>query len=197
MAAKTPIDPTLDTRPQSLYTSSQQSLPVAVSSGRLRTCGARRDKGQMGKINTLRVITGGLLAGLIINVCETLVSGFWLAKDWAAALKAIGVTTANTTAQAAVYNAWGFIMGILAIWLYAAIRPRFGPGACTAVIAALTLWLPAYLLSMVPPAMMGIFPMRLMAITVALGLVELLIATLAGASLYKEPAQPAALPPAN
>ncbi len=159
-------------------------MPVAVFGC---GCAGATWEGNMGKINTLRVLTGGLLAGIIINVCETLVSGVWLAEDWAAALKAIGVTTANTPAQMVVYIAWGFVMGILAVWLYAAIRPRFGPGACTAVIAALALWLPAYVLSMVPPAMMGIFPMRLMAISVVLGLVELLIATLAGAWQYKEP----------
>lgn len=140
----------------------------------------------MGKINTLRVIAGGLLAGLIINVCESVVSGLWLAADWDAALKAIGVSSTSTS-QMAVYIVWGFVLGILAIWLYASIRPRYGPGACTAAITALALWIPAYLLSMVPPAMMGIFPMRLAAISVAVGLVELLIATLAGAWLYKEP----------
>lgn len=141
----------------------------------------------MGKINLSRVIAGGFLAGLIINVCESLVSGVWLAADWEAALKAIGVNAATTASQMAVYIVWGFIMGILAVWLYASIRPRYGPGACTAVIAALALWVPAYVLSMAPPAMMGIFPMRLMAITVAAGLIELIIATLAGAWLYKEP----------
>lgn len=140
----------------------------------------------MNKINVGRVIGGGLLAGLVINICESLISGLWLAAEWEATMKALGVTMSNTAAQMAVYIVWGFVMGILAIWFYAAIRPRFGPGPCTAVIAAVALWIPAYLLSMVPPAMMGIFPIRLLALSVAIGLVELLIATQLGACIYKE-----------
>ncbi|HPT28414.1 MAG TPA: hypothetical protein PLZ95_18485 [Bryobacteraceae bacterium] len=145
----------------------------------------------MGKINVGRVIGGGLLAGLFINVCEFLVSGLWLAQDWEAAMKAIGVTSTSTPAQMVVYWVWGFVMGILAVWLYAAIRPRFGPGPATAYTTAIALWIPAYLLSMVPPAMMGIFPLRLMLISVAVGLVELLVATQIGAYVYKEQGTPA------
>jgi hypothetical protein len=33
------------------------------------------------------------------------------------------------------FNATGFLIGIFAIWLYAAIRPRHGPGPKTAVCA--------------------------------------------------------------
>ncbi len=145
----------------------------------------------MGKINLGRVIGGGLLAGLVINASEFLVSGLWLAPDWEAAMKAIGVTSTTTPAQIAVYNIWGFAMGILAVWLYAAIRPRFGPGPRTAYSAAIALWIPGYLLSMVPPAMMGIFPVRLMLISLAAGLVEILIGTQLGAYVYREEETPA------
>ena len=31
-------------------------------------------------------------------------------------------------------------MGLLLVWLYAAIRPRFGPGPRTATYAALVVW---------------------------------------------------------
>lgn len=34
-----------------------------------------------------------------------------------------------------------FVGGPLALWLYAAIRPRFGPGPRTAIIAAVYIWL--------------------------------------------------------
>jgi len=140
----------------------------------------------MGKISIGRVIGGGLLAGLVINVCEFLVNGLWLAADWEAAMKAIGVTSTNAPTQILIYNVWGFAMGILAVWLYAAIRPRFGPGPKTACTAAAALWIPGYLLATAPPAIMGIFPPRLMLTGVAAGLVEMLIGTLVGAYAYKE-----------
>lgn len=34
----------------------------------------------------------------------------------------------------------GFLQGIATVWIYAAIRPRFGPGPKTAAIAAFVVW---------------------------------------------------------
>jgi hypothetical protein len=34
-------------------------------------------------------------------------------------------------AQLAMFIAWGFLVGIVAIWLYAGIRPRYGAGPKT------------------------------------------------------------------
>ena len=140
----------------------------------------------MGGIRLGRVIGGGLLAGLVINVCEFLVNGLWLAKAWEDAMQALGKPASSGASQMVVYIVWGFLMGIVAVWLYAAIRPRFGPGPRTAVIAALALWLVGYLLSTIPPAVMGLFPMNLMLIGMVVGLVEILAATQVGAYIYKE-----------
>jgi uncharacterized membrane protein len=140
----------------------------------------------MGKINVGRVIGGGLLAGLVINVCEYLVNGLWLARDWEEAMKALGKSGATGAAQMTIYVVWGFIMGVFAVWLYSAIRPRFGAGPKTAVIAAVAAWLPGYVLSMIPPAVMGMFPARLMLIGVAVGLIESILATQIGAYIYQE-----------
>jgi hypothetical protein len=140
----------------------------------------------MGNICVGRVIGGGLLAGLVINIFEFLVNGLWLAKDWEDAMRALGKSGATEPMQMVVFNIWGFVVGLLAVWLYAAIRPRFGPGPRTAAIAALAVWLSAYLLSLVPPAVTGLFPTRLMLIGVSVGLVEILLATELGAYVYKE-----------
>jgi hypothetical protein len=147
----------------------------------------------MGKICVGRVIGGGLLAGLVINVCEFLVNGLWLTQDWEAAMQALGKPAANSPLQMAVFIVWGFVMGIFAVWLYAAIRPRFGAGPRTAVIAALAAWLSGYLLSLIPPAVTGLFPARLMLIGLGVGLVEILLATQVGAYVYKESGAPASV----
>jgi hypothetical protein len=47
-------------------------------------------------------------------------------------------------------------------------------------------WFLAYLYGTVGMAVMGMFPVRLMAIGLAWGLVELLVASVAGAYFYKE-----------
>ena len=80
----------------------------------------------MGKINWIRVILGGLVAGVIINVFEFALNGVVLAKDMEAAISALGRQIGG--GQLAIFIAWGFLVGIFAIWLYAGIRPRYGAG---------------------------------------------------------------------
>jgi len=140
----------------------------------------------MSKIHWGRVIGGGLLAGLVINVVEFLVNGLWLAADWGAAMKALGMSGEYGTAQVVVFNLWGFAMGIFAVWLYAAIRTRYGPGPRTAYTAAVATWVPGYLMANIPPAVLGMFPVRLMLIGIATGLIEVILGTQLGASFYKE-----------
>jgi hypothetical protein len=86
----------------------------------------------------------------------------------------------------AVYILWGFLVGILAVWLYAAVRPRFGAGVRTAVRTGLMLWLLVYVQMTVSMAPMNIIPARLMLIGLPIGLVEIVVATVLGAWLYKE-----------
>ena len=88
----------------------------------------------MGTMNGARVILGGLLAGVVINVFESILNGVVLAKDWEAAMAALGKPPMAGD-QIAVFIVWGFLVGIFAVWLYAAIRPRYGAGPKTALCA--------------------------------------------------------------
>jgi hypothetical protein len=140
----------------------------------------------MDRINTGRVILGGLLAGLIINISESILNGVVFGEEMNAAMAAI-----NKPPIASSMIVWfivlGFGLGILTIWLYAAIRPRFGPGAKTAVCAALAVWFFAYLYPNAFVMITNIFPRRMIAIGTIWGLVEIVAAGLAGAWLYREP----------
>ena len=138
----------------------------------------------MGKINWTRVILGGLVAGAIINIFESVLNGVAMAKDMEAAVSALGRQMG--AGQLAMFIVWGFLVGIFAVWLYAAIRPRYGPGPRTALCAGASVWGLGYLLASVTPLALHLFPRRLMAIGLAVGLVELLVGTLAGAWLYRE-----------
>ena len=142
----------------------------------------------MGKINWGRVLAGGIVAGIVINLFEYVTNGRVLAADWAAAMQSLGHQMPASATP--IFIVWGFLVGISAIWLYAAARTRFGPGPGTAMLIALAYWLIGYLLPNVVWWALAIFPSRLLAITTIVGLVELIVASLAGASLYKE--QPAA-----
>ena len=138
----------------------------------------------MGKINWTRVILGGLVARVIINVFESVLNGVILAKDMEAAISALGRQMGG--GALAVFIAWGFLVGIFAVWLYAAIRPRYGAGPKTALCAGAAVWGLGYLLASVTPIALHLFPRRLMAIGLAVGIVEVLAGTLAGAWLYRE-----------
>lgn len=140
----------------------------------------------MGKINAGRVVLGGLLAGIVINVFESFLNLVVLKDDWTAAMAALNKSMDMSGGAMTIYICWGFLIGILAVWLYAAVRPRFGAGPRTAVRTGVVMWILIYLQSVVGSAPMGLFPRRIMVIAVVVGLVEIVLATVLGAWLYKE-----------
>lgn len=141
----------------------------------------------MGNINLGRVILGGFVAGVIINVFEFLLNGVLLANQWPGIMAAIN-RPALGMHDIVIFNIVGFVTGIVAVWTYAAIRPRFGAGVKTAVYAAGLTWVTAYLLATVTPVVMGIFSHSVAMVLLAGGLVEIVVATIVGAWLYKETA---------
>ena len=146
----------------------------------------------MGKVNWQRVILGGLLAGVIIDIIEWVTNGMIFAKDWATVMAHLNSTTNFSVKQILAMNAWGLLTGIAMIWLYAAIRPRFGAGPKTAVLAGAALWFMEYALGGMFPVFAHLFPLGLAIITTLIGLVEAVVAALAGAAIYKEASQPQA-----
>jgi hypothetical protein len=140
----------------------------------------------MGRINWGRVFLGGLLAGVIINIGETLCGTVILRRQWDAAMAALGVTMPGGAQAMTVWILYGFVFGIAAVWLYAAIRPRYGAGPKTALCAGLAMWLVGYFLWAVSLWNMGLVPGSLMVAAAGLGLIEVVIATVAGAWVYQE-----------
>jgi hypothetical protein len=140
----------------------------------------------MGRINWTRVVVGGLLAGLVMNVSEAALHGGALGADAEALFKSYNVTPAPINLVALVVMT--FVVGIAAVWLYAAIRPRFGPGPRTAICAGLAVWVFAHLWSGVylGCGFPGLITPRLAWLPVVWGLVEAPLGTLAGAWLYRE-----------
>ena len=86
----------------------------------------------------------------------------------------------------AVFVILGFVLGLVLVWLYAAIRPRFGAGPKTAAIAGAMVWFLDYFCGSVVIGALGLFPMQLILIGLAWGLVELIVAALVGGRLYSE-----------
>ena len=140
----------------------------------------------MGKINVARVILGGLLAGLIINISEYILNTYVVADEAAALMQRLNLP-AITTNQIVVFVLMTFVAGIIVIFLYAGLRPRFGAGVGTAVIAGLIIWIIG-LMSGIADVVIGLLPSNLLVIGAAWGLVETIVAAIVGAWVYKESA---------
>ena len=140
----------------------------------------------MGKINTSRLILGGIAAGIVIDVFEGLLNGVILEKQWADVFTALGKAPGLSIKQILALNVWGLAAGILTVWLYAAIRPRYGAGPRTAVLAGLAVWVMVHGLATAVPVFFHLYPVGLGVTSVALEGVEMILAGLAGAALYKE-----------
>ena len=139
----------------------------------------------MSSINMGRVVVGGLVAGLLINVSEFVLNAVVLVNDMNAAMAALNRPPIDN-GMIVWFVLLAFGIGIMAVWVYAAVRPRFGPGVRTAICASLVVWGLAYLYPNVSTIVLGLFPTRLMIIATVWGLVEVLVAGVAGAWIYTE-----------
>jgi hypothetical protein len=136
-------------------------------------------------INVKRWLLGGIAAGIVMWLLEGVASMFYIA-DMEAAMQAHNLSMEMSGGMILMTVLVSLISGWILVFLYAAVRPRFGPGPKTAVIAALALWIGGYLLSLIGYHMMGLFPAGLLVLWGFVALVEIVIAALVGGMIYKE-----------
>jgi hypothetical protein len=140
----------------------------------------------MGKINLGRVILGGIVAGIVSDILGFLVDGVLLAPRWNEGMTELGHGDFSSNMWI-WFNVLGIVSGIVVIWIYAAIRPRFGAGVHTAICAGVAAWI---FTSLIPNLsfmwIAGLFSRRLCAYTTAGALVEVVLGAIAGAAVYKE-----------
>ena len=139
----------------------------------------------MGKINMSKVVLGGLLAGLVINIGEYLLNGLVLSQQWEDAMKALNRPPMGNEGIAFMVILC-FALGIFSVWVYAAIRPRFGAGPMTATCAGLIVWFPASLYASAGAFSIHLFPGVLLLYGTVWQFIELPVAVLVGAYLYRE-----------
>lgn len=141
----------------------------------------------MASINTGKVIAGGLLAGLVFNVLDFVSNYLLVGEDFRANATRLGLdpASAETPAVIASWVVIDFLFGILVVWTYAAIRPRFGPGPKTAIYAGLVPYL-AVSLIVLGFTQLGLFPMAVFLKMSLISLVIVSVGAVAGAWAYKE-----------
>ena len=126
----------------------------------------------MGGINMGRVLLGGLLAGLVINIGEYVLNELLLAEQWAVVSEALNLPP-HEGSTIVWFIIWGFVIGIAMIWLYAAIRPRCGAGAKTTMCAGLCVWFFTWVMGFGSMAIVGIFPLGFVLKTLIWGIIEI------------------------
>lgn len=127
-------------------------------------------------VNWRRLFLGGLLASVVVDALGYAAWTLFLGKMEAA----VGAAYTN------INFFGGFIAGFVGVGLYAAIRPRYGPGPKTAVLAGALYWLVVGVI----PVLIDAFwhglelPAWLTAVALVTVLVIVVAATVAGAWVY-------------
>ena len=148
----------------------------------------------MGKINYARVFLGGIAAGSVAVMVQY--AAFFLGA-YAKLGEAAGLPLGDpsSAAQLSVAALEILVGGPLAIWLYAAIRPRFGAGPRTALLTSVYIWLvigPYGLTILAVSGLLVKFPSAVAALLIISTLPFVVGPMLIGAAIYQEEAAPSA-----
>ncbi len=134
-------------------------------------------------MNINRIILGGVLAGIVYFFGDGLLHGILLKQQWAAIL---GPQTQQDLHSPAYFFPYDLLKGLAVAWIYAGIRPRFGAGPKTAVLAGLAGWLLA-----IPVPLLGLLPMNFFSSHFVMlwsiyGVVPMVVGALVGGWIYRE-----------
>jgi len=141
-------------------------------------------------INTNKVLIGGIAAGFVMNIIDFVSNMFIVGarmKAEADAFKPGMSDQMNQTSTMVSYIVMDLVLGILLVWTYAAIRPRFGPGMKTATYVAVLFWILAGIF-LSGYMHMGMMSSGLWWTFAFIGLVNFWVSAWVGARLYSEDA---------
>lgn len=146
----------------------------------------------MSKINWGRLIVGSLIAAIIMFFTDGLIHETIARADWKAVYDGLRAAEPEPHGSSMVYFAL-FELGraFTAMMFYVTMRSLFGAGPKTAVLAGIVGWIA---FSVTGPAQfipLGFFSTALWLKVGALHLITSIVATIAGAALYKDAATPA------
>lgn len=136
-------------------------------------------------LNTGRFVAAGLAAGVAINVFDGILYAWILAGDSAAVMTSLGLEQPSGAAMG-VFVLMAFVMGFAAVWLYAGVRERLGPGPVTAIKTGLAVWALAYLVPFVGNTLQGMATTRMFWIGMAFTIFSVPLATVIGAWVYRD-----------
>lgn len=141
-------------------------------------------------MNVTRWLIGGFVAGILCFFGDGIIHGAILPADWEANLTALGFDTkGQDQGQSMLYFAiYDLAKGFAAAWIYVAIRPRYGAGPRTAVLASLLAWATCCVIPNITWLAIPIFPSDFVVKWAFLELGPVLAGGVAAAAIYKEAA---------
>jgi len=128
-----------------------------------------------------RLFACGLAAGALINAAEWIVHRVWLAQAWSDAFAALGRTPTGWTA----FIPANFALGVIALWGYRWLSERYHAGLRTALRTGLAAWVIFWVIPTLARLALALFPARLLGLTIAVGLIDGVAATVVGAWLFE------------
>jgi len=144
------------------------------------------------RINMSKVVVGGLAAAVVMIVIGFASNMFLLGPRMQEEIKAAAPTLSQAMSGGAIAGAiiTQVVVGLLLVWLYAAMRPRLGPGMGTAVKAAAVIWI-CGLLFYQDWVHAGLMSMTTYVMASIVEAVSLVVGAWIGGRLYTEDGAPA------
>ncbi|HEU4479406.1 MAG TPA: DUF1761 family protein [Pyrinomonadaceae bacterium] len=141
----------------------------------------------MSKLNWNRILIGGLVAAVIAFLTDGFFHESVVGADWKAVYAGLGAREPEHSATGMAYfGIFELGRGLISIFLYALMRQPFKPGPKTAALAGVVTWLA---FSVTGPAQfipLEFYSLALWAKVGAFQLITSIIATIAGAAIYKD-----------
>ena len=140
------------------------------------------------KINWTRVAWGGALAGVVHFLITGVVNGAILTgalQEWLGGVGAL-LHPPPQPDPMLLWALMSLIYGFVGVWSYAAMRPRFGAGPRTALLAGLSLWVVSKLTVALDLVALGLVPLQIVVGQSIGGLVAVMLGVSLGCWIYRE-----------
>ena len=141
----------------------------------------------MPRLNWLRFLIAALVASIILFMTDGFLHEQVFMSDWRAVYAGLGIAEPHHEAGGIIY----FVIfelgrGFISIFFYVLMRSFFGAGPKTAVLAAVVGWIAFSLTGPAQFIPLGFYSNALWIKVAAAQFVTSIVATIAGAALYKE-----------
>jgi len=144
----------------------------------------------MTQINWGRLLLGSLVAAIIMFVTDGFIHERIAGADWAAVYEGLRASTPEPHGTSMAYFAvYELGRGFTAMMFYVLMRAFFGAGPKTAVLAGIVGWIAFSLTAPAQFIPLGFFSNALWLKVGVIHLVISIVATIAGAALYKDAAK--------